>query len=132
DLSVEGPAAQTAFLVAHNVVSSLIVPIEGRKAPYGVLSVDTLAPREFNADEVHFLRSIANVLGMAIERSEFEEALRKEELRYRTIVETTTEWIWEIDLEGNHTFSNPAVEQLLGRTAEEMLQPNWRDYVFPA
>ncbi len=40
--------------------------------------------------------------------------LRTSEDRYRTIVETTQEWIWEIDLDGICTYSNPAVESILG------------------
>ena len=53
-----------------------------------------------------------------------EEALRDSEEKFRSIVETTNEWIWAIDLEGNHTYTNPAIEQILGYTAEEMLRAN--------
>ena len=36
-------------------------------------------------------------------------ALAKIEARYRSIAETTTEWVWACDVEGRHTYSNPAV-----------------------
>jgi PAS domain S-box-containing protein len=49
-----------------------------------------------------------------------EDALKDSEEKFRSIVETTNEWIWAIDLAGNHTYTNPAIEQILGYTSEEM------------
>src|SRR5258708_33766287 len=53
-----------------------------------------------------------------------EEALKDSEEKFRSIVETTNEWIWAIDLEGNHTYTNPAVEEILGYTPEKILGAN--------
>ena len=50
-----------------------------------------------------------------------EEALKDSEEKFRSIVETTNEWIWAINLEGKHTYTNPAIEQILGYTSEEIL-----------
>jgi PAS domain S-box-containing protein len=58
-----------------------------------------------------------------------EEALKDSEEKFRSIVETTNEWIWAIDLEGNHTYTNPAVEEILGYSAEEILGVNVRDFL---
>jgi len=55
------------------------------------------------------------------DRKRAEQALRKSEERYRQIVETADEGIWIIDLEGNTTFVNPKMAQMLGYSAEEML-----------
>jgi PAS domain S-box-containing protein len=58
-----------------------------------------------------------------------EEALKDSEEKFRSIVETTNEWIWAIDLEGNHTYTNPAIEQILGYKTEEILGSNVLDFV---
>ncbi|MBN2521880.1 MAG: PAS domain S-box protein [Bacteroidales bacterium] len=58
------------------------------------------------------------------EHKHAEEALRESEEKYRSIVETTTEWIWEIDLMGMHTFSNPSITSILGYSAEEFIGQN--------
>ena len=50
-----------------------------------------------------------------------DEALQRSEETYRTIVETTAEWIWEIDLAGNHIFSNPQVTAILGYHPDEYI-----------
>jgi PAS domain S-box-containing protein len=60
-----------------------------------------------------------------------EEALKDSEEKFRSIVETTNEWIWAIDLEGNHTYTNPAVEHILGYTAEEILGVNVLEFIHP-
>src|SRR5882672_5598934 len=57
-------------------------------------------------------------------RKSAEEALKDSEEKFRSIVETTNEWIWAIDLEGNHTYTNPAIEQILGYPPEEILGAN--------
>jgi PAS domain S-box-containing protein len=48
-------------------------------------------------------------------------ALRASEERYRQIVETSLEGIWQIDAESRTTFVNPRMAQMLGHTPEEMI-----------
>jgi len=60
----------------------------------------------------------------AIERKRTEQALRESEERFRSIVETTREWIWSTDTEGVCTYSNPAVEFILGYKPEELVSKN--------
>ena len=56
------------------------------------------------------------------ERKLAEKALQESEERYRSIVETTTEWIWEMDAAGRHTFTNPMVASILGYSPREFLE----------
>jgi PAS domain S-box-containing protein len=55
------------------------------------------------------------------ERKEAEAALRESEDKFRSIVETTREWIWEIDQAGRFTYSNPAVATILGCSSSALL-----------
>jgi PAS domain S-box-containing protein/diguanylate cyclase (GGDEF)-like protein len=55
-----------------------------------------------------------------LDRSLMERALRESEERFRTIVENSQDWIWEIDAEGRMTYNNPAVERILGYPLEHM------------
>ncbi len=59
------------------------------------------------------------------------EALRESEEKYRAIVETSTDWIWAIDLEGRHTFSNERVREILGIGASELLGLSALDLLHP-
>ena len=55
------------------------------------------------------------------ERKQTEESLRESENRFRSIIETSQEWIWAIDTSARHTYSNPAVENILGYSASDFI-----------
>ena len=57
----------------------------------------------------------------AFARRKADEALRESEQKFRSIVETTEEWIWAWDNRGRITYSNPAVEDILGYRPEELV-----------
>ncbi|MBF0369896.1 MAG: PAS domain S-box protein [Magnetococcales bacterium] len=48
-------------------------------------------------------------------------ALFESEQRFRGLVETLNDWIWEIDREGCYTYVSPKVEALLGYPPEELI-----------
>ena len=66
---------------------------------------------------------VALILGIFISRArkKSDRSLAESEERFRSIVETTSEWIWAMDLDGKLTYSNPAIETMLGYSAEELL-----------
>ncbi|MDX6383501.1 MAG: hypothetical protein QOK48_1074 [Blastocatellia bacterium] len=64
-------------------------------------------------------------------RKAAEEALKDSEEKFRSIVETTNEWIWAIDLAGKHTYTNPAIEHILGYKVDEILGATVLDFVHP-
>jgi two-component system, sensor histidine kinase and response regulator len=58
-----------------------------------------------------------------------EEALRSSEERYRRIVETTPDGYYEVDVNGNYTFFNDAMCDLLGYSRAEMTGMNHRAFL---
>ncbi len=73
------------------------------------------------------LNGILGIIQDVTEHRRAERALRESEERFRSIVETTTEWIWAIDLEGRVTYSNPAVNEVLGYRVDQILGVNTFD-----
>lgn len=61
------------------------------------------------------------------ERRKVEVALRGSEERYRSLVETTSDWIWEVDSEGRYTYTSPRVFDLLGYRPEEVVGQTFFD-----
>jgi PAS domain S-box-containing protein len=55
------------------------------------------------------------------DRIEAEAALRDSEERFRNLVETTSDWIWETDTKGHYTYASPQVRELLGYAPEELI-----------
>jgi PAS domain S-box-containing protein/diguanylate cyclase (GGDEF)-like protein len=65
------------------------------------------------------------------ERERMERALRESEERFRSIVESSQDWIWETDRDGRLGYSNPAVARILGRDAAEIGGRLWSTLLHP-
>ena len=50
-----------------------------------------------------------------------EGALHQSEQRFRSLVETTSDWVWEIDGESRYRYASPKVKDLLGYEPEEVV-----------
>ncbi len=57
------------------------------------------------------------------------KALKKSEEKYRTILDSIEDAYYEVDLAGKITFFNNAALHMLGYTAEELAEKNYRDLV---
>jgi diguanylate cyclase (GGDEF)-like protein/PAS domain S-box-containing protein len=79
-LVVEDQASDTRFrahgaILEFGIRASVRVPILGTQGAFGVLAAHAREPRRFSADEINFLRNVANILAVAIERKKAEEHL---------------------------------------------------------
>jgi PAS domain S-box-containing protein len=63
------------------------------------------------------------------ERKKAEQALRESEEKYRTILGNIEEGYFETDLEGNFTFFNAALTEMMGYSSEQMMGMNNRAYM---
>jgi two-component system, cell cycle sensor histidine kinase and response regulator CckA len=61
-------------------------------------------------------------------RKQGEEALRKSEEKYRTILESIEEAYFELDLKGNYTFFNDFLCKINGYDRDELMGMNYRTY----
>ncbi len=55
------------------------------------------------------------------ERMRVETSLQESEQRFRSLVEATTDMVWEIDLKGIYTYVSPKSKELLGYAPEELV-----------
>jgi PAS domain S-box-containing protein len=65
------------------------------------------------------------------ERHQTEDALRESEERFRSLVETTSDWVWEVDQKGAYSYASPRILALLGYAPEEVIGKMPCDFMPP-
>jgi len=65
------------------------------------------------------------------ERKKADTAVRESELRFRSLVETSTDWIWEVDENSLYVYSSPKIRDLLGYEPEEIIGKTPFDLMHP-
>jgi PAS domain S-box-containing protein len=66
-----------------------------------------------------------------VEAAMAKESLRKSEERFRALVETTSDWVWETDSNGVYTYASPKVYELLGYEPQEIVGKTPFDLIPP-
>ena len=59
------------------------------------------------------------------------EGLKESDEKYRSLVEATSDWIWEVDIEGVYTYTNSKIKDILGYEPEEILGKTPFDFMVP-
>jgi PAS domain S-box-containing protein len=55
------------------------------------------------------------------ERKKIEVTCKESEERFRGLVESTSDWIWQVDQKGDYTYASPKVKEILGYEPQEVL-----------
>ncbi len=107
-------------------------PIEGKELELikkdgskGVFEISASLIRDSEGNPVGFRGTSRDIT----QRKKSEEALREQEERYRSILETMEEGYYEVDLAGNFTFVNDSVCKMHGYSKEKMLGMNNKQYM---
>jgi PAS domain S-box-containing protein len=82
---------------------------------WGELSVSILS--DSGGNPVCFV----GVIRDTSERKKAEEALKESEERFRSMVESTSDWIWQVDKNGVYTYASPKIKDILGYEPEEVV-----------
>jgi len=138
NLSAEPRFNGRHWLDRHGVEAGISLQIPGRDRSYGVLSVYSNARRTFAADEIEFLRSVADLTGALIENLRTEEARRLAERerseaveRFRALVENSSEGIALVDARGSFLYASAGTRRVLGYEPRELTGRNFSDLVHP-
>ncbi len=79
------------------------------------------SPGKFSDVDKAFLLLMARWIAGELDRQESERALRASELKFRTFVETTRDWVWEVDEHAVYTYASPRIREILGYEPEEVV-----------
>ncbi len=115
--------------------SMMAVPLISKDQVIGILHLQSLKPKAYAESDVRLAERVGNEIAGAItnahlfaERKQAEEALRRSEEKYRTILESMEEGFYEVDLAGSFTFLNDSMCRIFGYPREELLGMNNRQF----
>lgn len=133
------------LLAYFQVRANLVVPIVQNSPDKSTYSANKLwgllvahqcdSSRQWEESEIELVKSLATHVAIAIQQSELYQqlktelterkrmqvALQQSEERFRNLVETTSDWVWEIDENAVYNYVSPKVRDILGYEPTEML-----------
>jgi PAS domain S-box-containing protein len=97
-----------------------------------LLKVEEKTKEQLGDELLELRKRIAELEASLIKSKEIEKTLQKSEERFRQIVESSGEFIWEVDIHGLYTYVNPIVEEILGYRPEELVgKKHFYDFFHP-
>jgi PAS domain S-box-containing protein len=136
---------RTALFDTLHLGRRLGVPLKPRGNIIGVLTVEDAEPGLFSEEDVRLASLFADQAAIAIEnrqlyeqaqrelfvRRQTEEALRRSEQGYRTLIENQGEGICFVDENENLTFANTAANEIFGVAPAGLEGRNLNEFVSP-
>lgn len=114
------PATREAFIrysALEEGFPPFEIPVRHRNGQQRILEIRPSKMKDRDGKTIGFR-------GVAIditERKRTEEALRESEEKFRSIVETSPNMIWEVDILGKFRYMSPAVSAIMGYAPEEII-----------
>ncbi len=118
----EFPESERPHLEEQSIRSMAVVPVFVDDEWWGCLGFDDCRhAREWSAAAREALQAAASTLGGAIRRERDEAEIQASERHYRRLVETSPYTVYAVDTNNRMTELNRTGEELLGRSADEVL-----------
>lgn len=109
-----------SYAAEVGLVAAFSFPVLVGREVAGVLEFFDHHYAELDRPLLEAMTNIGTQLGRVVERERSREALLRSEARFRAIFEKSVIGIQLIDAEGNILETNPALQKMLGYTAEEL------------
>lgn len=117
---------------AEGYESIALIPLKSETGTVlGLLQLADTRKGMLASDAVHLLERLCLHIATGLERKESEEAVRRSEARYRTLIDNASEGCAIINAEGTVIYESPSNEQVLGRSPEESRGMNIFDMIHP-
>jgi two-component system cell cycle sensor histidine kinase/response regulator CckA len=128
DLSRETRFRRSLLLESMGAQSGIAVPLRAGGGTIGGVTAGDRRPREYPAEDVDFLQSIANVLSAAVLRSCQDDELRRaaesvaaSERYFRSMIENSLDSVSIVDEKNCFSYVSPNAHAVLGYRVEELI-----------
>ena len=118
-----------AWAAREGIIGFAGYPLTLEDRLIGVMTL--FARRPLHEATLQEMASVANGIALCIERKRSAEALDASEVKYRSVVESVKEVIFQIDSEGKWSFLNRAWTEITGFNLQQTLGTRFTDYIHP-
>ncbi|OQB38423.1 MAG: Sensory/regulatory protein RpfC [Candidatus Latescibacteria bacterium ADurb.Bin168] len=127
------PPEEQRLLEAQRIASIAVFPITKGTEWAGFIAFERCdePPRPWTESEIALLGAATASISLGVSRQAAQKALVESEERYRSVVNSVKEVIFQTDADGNWTFLNPAWEELTGFRVDESIGTNYLHYTHP-
>jgi diguanylate cyclase (GGDEF)-like protein/PAS domain S-box-containing protein len=116
----------------HQVKSGVGVGIPTGKGVFGAVLAYSTESRIFEDYEIAFLKSVANLVGEAVELARAEQARRRSESRFQQLIASTLDTVISLDSNANVIEWNPQAEVAFGLRARDVVGKPLPTDILPA
>ncbi len=116
------------LFVDNHIKSILYVPVKFSDKLVALLCFNCDDAQKWHDDEIDTLTELSDYISLALKqdytqqkRKHAVEALLISESRFRNLVETTSDLVWEINEKYIYTYVSPKIKEILGYNPEELL-----------
>jgi|GEM_PF-1669853 len=113
----------------YNLKSYAGCPVFLDEKIIGSLSIYDKQEREFTNTEINILFLLSRLLSLEENKFDANKKLHESISRFRSLIEMTSDWVWEIDTDATYTYSNPNVLDILGYKPEHIVGMSIFDFI---
>ena len=111
-----------AFLGAiDGIVSELCVPLRDQGEPVGILNLESTGDVPLTEADLNLMLALTEHVNVALGRARLYTEVRRNETRFRALVQHTADMISVVDRQGNLIYASPAYERILGYRPDELV-----------
>jgi len=114
-----GPLRKDGKVVAVTLITTDITEFKENEEALRKAQEDT--ERQVKERTAELLKANNELQSQITERMRVEASLQESEQRFRSLVEATTDMVWEIDMKGIYTYVSPKSKELFGYAPEELI-----------
>ena len=121
------------IFMTPGIQQAIIIPLKsGKGQVLGTLAVESRQAARLTEDDVNLLTLLADQVSVAVENAHLFVELSESEEKYRDVINSVKEVIFQTEQTGHWAFLNPAWEELLGYSVAESLNTPAQSYIYSA
>jgi PAS domain S-box-containing protein len=111
--------------------SFAMFPLSVGSEQMGLILAMAMSTNYFDEEKQQLFQTLAEQGAVALHTAHLREEIRESQQRFKGLVETLSDWIWEVDQNGFFTYVSPRISDLLGYEPVELLGKRPFDFMPP-